>query len=598
MHRRYRYLWHRLLLLACMLSVPRALLTQQEAGTVRDAAVYTVPRAADSAPPASELRPLIERFTLDENSLTHRYRIEGSRARREVLSGFYLGWQQRLAAEPFERFSQEGRVDYLLLRQALQHRLDLLELETARQEAITPLLPFLPAIRGLAESRERLDSVAPDEVARMVARIAAQADSLRLIFSAGDTTKARPLPILAARAAQLLEASRQTLADWRNHYAGYDPRVSWWVDAPWRRADSALADYSRVLREKILGAVPGADAPIIGDPLGREALVRDIAFEMIDYTPEELLAIGERELAWCEKEMKKAAREMGLGDDWKAALEKVKQDYAAPGDQPRLVKRLADEAADFVERENMVTVPPLARDDWRLIMLTAEEQKVNPFFLGGDDIMVAFPTDAMPDADKRMTLRGNNIHFARATVHHELIPGHHLQGFLNQRYQPHRQLFSTPFWTEGWAVYMEMMLYDRGFPRSPEDRIGMLFWRMHRAARIIFSLKFHLGQMTPPEAIDFLVEHVGHERANATAEVRRSFNGSYPPLYQAGYMLGALQLRALRAEVVGKGKMTERQFHDAVLKENQMPIELVRALLLKQPLTRNSVATWRFAESR
>ena len=63
-------------------------------------------------------------------------------------------------------------------------------------------------------------------------------------------------------------------------------------------------------------------------------------------------------------------------------------------------------------------------------------------------------------------------------------------------------------------------------------------------------------------------------------------------------MLGALQLRALRAEVVGKGKMTERQFHDAVLKENQMPIELVRALLLKQPLTRNSVATWRFAESR
>ena len=143
---------------------------------------------------------------------------------------------------------------------------------------------------------------------------------------------------------------------------------------------------------------------------------------------------------------------------------------------------------------------------------------------------------------------------------------------------------------------MEMMLYDRGFPRSPEDRIGMPFWRMPRAARIICSLKFHLGQMTPPEAIDFLVDRVGHERANATAEVRRSINGSYPPLYQAGYMLGALQLRALRAEVVGKGKLTERQFHDTVLKENQMPIELVRALLLKRTLTRDYVAGWRFAE--
>lgn len=122
----------------------------------------------------------------------------------------------------------------------------------------------------------------------------------------------------------------------------------------------------------------------------------------------------------------------------------------------------------------------------------------------------------------------------------------------------------------------------------------MLFWRMHRAARIIFSLKFHLGQMTPEQAIDFLVEKVGHERANATAEVRRSFNGSYPPMYQAGYMLGALQLRALHAEVVGKGRMTEKAFHDAVLMGNQMPIELVRARILGLPLTTDYTAKWRF----
>jgi hypothetical protein len=69
-------------------------------------------------------------------------------------------------------------------------------------------------------------------------------------------------------------------------------------------------------------------------------------------------------------------------------------------------------------------------------MLTPEEQKVNPFFLGGDNIYVAFPTDAMADDDKRMTLRGNNIHFSRATVHHELIPGHHTAGVLPGTQQP------------------------------------------------------------------------------------------------------------------------------------------------------------------
>ena len=132
------------------------------------------------------------------------------------------------------------------------------------------------------------------------------------------------------------------------------------------------------------------------------------------------------------------------------------------------------------------------------------------------------------------------------------------------------------------------------FPKSPENRIGMLFWRMHRCARIIFSLSFHLEKMTPQEAIDYLVTRVGHERENATAEVRRSFNGTYSPLYQAAYLLGGMQLRALHRELVESGKMTNRAFHDAVLQENSMPIEMVRAILTGQKLTSNFQPSWKF----
>ncbi len=176
-----------------------------------------------------------------------------------------------------------------------------------------------------------------------------------------------------------------------------------------------------------------------------------------------------------------------------------------------------------------------------------------------------------------MSMRGNNIHFSRATVFHEVIPGHHLQGYMTARYKSYRRLFSTPFWGEGWALYWELLLWDRGFAKSPENRIGMLFWRMHRCARIIFSLSFHLEKMTPKECIDLLVDRIGHERDNATAEVRRSFTTSYGPLYQAAYLLGGLQLRALHRELVESGKMTDRDFHDAILKENEIPIEMVRA---------------------
>lgn len=166
---------------------------------------------------------------------------------------------------------------------------------------------------------------------------------------------------------------------------------------------------------------------------------------------------------------------------------------------------------------------------------------------------------------------------------------------MTARYRPYRSLFSTPFWGEGWALYWELLMWDLKFAKSPENRIGMLFWRMHRGARIIFSLSFHLEKMTPQECIDLLVKRVGHEPDNATAEVRRSFDGSYGPLYQAAYLLGGMQLYSLHHDLVDSGKMTNRQFHDWVLKENRIPIEMVRAILTKQKLTRDFKTNWRFA---
>ena len=120
----------------------------------------------------------------------------------------------------------------------------------------------------------------------------------------------------------------------------------------------------------------------------------------------------------------------------------------------------------------------------------------------------------------------------------------------------------------------------------------MLFWRLHRAARIVFSLNYHLGRWSPQQAVDFLVNDVGHERANAEGEVRRTTIDA--PLYQAAYLLGGLQLRALYRELVESKKMTAAAFHDAVLLGGYMPVELVRARLTGQPLTRDFRTSWRF----
>ena len=122
----------------------------------------------------------------------------------------------------------------------------------------------------------------------------------------------------------------------------------------------------------------------------------------------------------------------------------------------------------------------------------------------------------------------------------------------------------------------------------------MLFWRMHRCARIIFSLNYHLGKWQPQQCIDFLVDRVGHERANAEGEVRRSFTGGYSPLYQIAYMMGGLQFMALKKELVDTKKLTYKQFHDAILRENSIPIEMLRAILTNQSLPKTFNTSWRF----
>jgi uncharacterized protein (DUF885 family) len=159
----------------------------------------------------------------------------------------------------------------------------------------------------------------------------------------------------------------------------------------------------------------------------------------------------------------------------------------------------------------------------------------------------------------------------------------------------HRKKFRTPFLVEGWALHWELLLWDEGYARNAADRVGMLFWRKHRCARIIVSLGFHLGTMEPDAMIDFLVDRVGLERDGATSEVRRYIAGSYGPLDQCAYMIGGLQLRALRQELVESGKMTDRRFHDAVLRENSIPIELIRASLTGADLPPDFTTTWKFA---
>ncbi|HVU48107.1 MAG TPA: DUF885 family protein [Terracidiphilus sp.] len=544
--------------------------------------------------PQSQMPQVIREYAADFDSLNSTYTVQISPARRERLEKFYADTQAKLAAMNFDELSQEDKIDYLLLKNHVNAEEHQLALRKKQADEMMPLLPFAGTIEDMMEKKRLMQRPDAEQDAAALSAMVKQIAEERAKLDADASQKPKIDPVVANRAAQATQQLSDSLHKWFDQYNAYDPEFTWWVDLPYKSAQDALKDYATFLKEKLAGIAPGDKTTIIGDPVGREALLQELADNMIPYTPEELIAIAQTEYDWCMKEMLKASHEMGYGDNWHAAVEKVKQMHVPPGEQPELIRKLVVEGSDFAKKNDLVTVPPLADETWRMIMMTPERQLVNPFFTGGDEISVSYPTDTMTYDQREMSMRGNNIPFARATAFHEMIPGHFLQFYMQARYRSYRWIFDTPFWTEGNAFWWEMLFWDKGFDQTPEERVGALVWRMHRSARIIFTMNFHLGRWTPQQCVQYLIDNVDFEPDNAAAEVRRSFDGSVGPLYQSAYLLGALQFRALHKELVGSGKMTDRAFHDAILHENSMPVELLRADLEKQKLTRDFTTGWKF----
>jgi hypothetical protein len=543
----------------------------------------------------SDLRVAVTRYIEDRAAILRRYEVQYSPVRHERLRRFHADWQERLAELDVAGLNHEGQVDYVLLRNRVTYDQEMLALDERRRKEIASLVPFADALRTLQEERHDRQRVDPKAAATTLDRVAGELARLTAAVSGGKGPAPGGMtPAVANRAAAYVAHLREVVSDWNTFYRGYDPLFTWWTSEPYTRLDEGLAAYAQAIRRHLVGIVPGTLEPIVGDPVLEDGLRAELAVELIPYTAEELIAIGEREFAWIVARFRETSNAMGFGDDWKAALEHVKNLAPPPGEKPWAIFEIADYSEDFVEKMNAITIAPLAKEVWRLAMQTPERQLQNPFFTGGEVTRVSYPTDTMGHDDKLMSMRGNTPHFNFATVHHELIPGHHYQGFMSSRFNAHRGALSrTPFWGEGWALYWELLLWDENFPRNNEDRIGMLFWRLHRAARIVFSLNFQLGRWTPQQAVDYLVNEVGHERANAEAEVRRSAGAV--PLYQIAYLIGGLQFRSLYEEFVTSGRMTSREFHDAVLLGGRMPVEMVRARLLGQPVPRDYRSQWRFS---
>ena len=169
----------------------------------------------------------------------------------------------------------------------------------------------------------------------------------------------------------------------------------------------------------------------------------------------------------------------------------------------------------------------------------------------------------------------------RTLAYHEAIPGHHLQIAIAQELKGlpiFRSVIPFTAYSEGWALYAERLAWEAGYEKNPLDNLGRLQAEIFRAVRLVVDTGIHAKRWTREQAIEYMVANTGMPEAEVASEIERYIVMPGQALaYKVG-MLKILELRERAKQSLGS-KFDIRDFHDAVLKNGAMPLDVLERVI-------------------
>jgi uncharacterized protein (DUF885 family) len=513
---------------------------------------------------------------------------------------FYHTMQSELGRIKPKRLSRANQVDYSLLKHDLEG--SIWSMEILQEWSWNPLVytrvcgsavyslmarDFAPLAKRLMHVTERLE-----QFPRLYSQIRA-------------TLQPKRVPKIHAETA--IKQNRGVLSILDNRV---QPHLGILAPEPRARLETAMATarkevdtHQQWLEETLL---PQAQADF---RLGKELFDQKLAFTLnTNFTRAQIRQRGEQELKRVRNEMyaisKQVYQEQYPYTEFpahpssayqqaliRACLEMAYQDVPAPDQVVACAKQTLAEATAFVKEKDLVTLPP---DPLEIIIMPEFERGValaycdspGPLDVGLKTFYAVAPLpEDWTDTQITSFLREYNVRSIHDLTMHEAMPGHFLQLAHANRYPGTlRALLASGVFIEGWAIYSERMMIDAGYlDNDPLMRLINLKWYLRGIANALMDQAIHAGDMTRDQAMTLMMESTFQEEREAAGKwVRAQLTSAQ----LSTYFVGTLEHFDLRRDVetAWGDDFDLKTYHDKILSFGSPPVQVVRAMLLDEPI--------------
>jgi len=256
-----------------------------------------------------------------------------------------------------------------------------------------------------------------------------------------------------------------------------------------------------------------------------------------------------------------------------------------------IAQRQLDRLTDFVRSADIVTVQPdpvkvIEMPEFRRGQTLAYCDSPGPLDVGQGTFYAIAPPPADWSAEQvRSLLREYNTRSLENLTVHEAMPGHYLQITHSSRYPSTlRAMLSSGTFVEGWAVYTEGMMVQRGaYGDDALMKLIVLKWRLRAIANAILDQAAHVDGMTRERAMELMIEDTFQEEREAAGKwTRAQLSSAQLSTYFVGY-LEHVELRREMERKLGQ-KFNLKAYHDRLLSYGSPPTKYVRALMLDLPI--------------